>query len=110
MNVAIYLEMICMMVNNQKSFILNENFKMGEIYQNIIDQILEINIRKERFLKIEQKYMNDIEKVINLMKNLISKIAFYSYQRKLFFIDKKTITSIRGSFLESPQTFEITQF
>ena len=37
-------------------------------------------------------------------------IAFYSYERKLFFIDKKTITSIRGSFLESPQTFEITQF
>ena len=69
MNVAIYLEMICMMVNNQKSFILNENVKMGEIYQNIIDQILEINIRKERFLKIEQKYMNDIEKVIKLVEN-----------------------------------------
>ena len=69
MNVAIYLEMICMMVNNQKSFILNENFKMREIYQNIIDQIFEISIRKDKFLKIEQKYMNVIEKVINLMEN-----------------------------------------
>ena len=40
-----------------------------EKYQNVIDQIFEISIREDIFLKIEQKYMNDIEKVIKLVEN-----------------------------------------
>ena len=110
MNIALYLEMICVMVNNQKSFILNYNVKLGEMYQNIIDYILKINIRKERFLKIDEVYLNDIDKVLNLMKKLISLIAFYCYERKLFFIEQITITSICRCFLESPEKFDITQF
>jgi hypothetical protein len=78
MEIALYLEMICMMVSNESSFLQNKNIKMGEIYSNIIDQILEINIKRERFPFIKNRHMNDIGKVICIFQiNFFFKTIFF---------------------------------
>ena len=109
LNVAIYLEMICIMINNKTEYFKN-NVKTGEIYHNLIDQILSINIGNKKFQKMYKKYMNDVGIVIEMIKELISIIAFISFKQKMFFISKTTITSLCRSFLNSPKTFSVCHY
>ena len=111
-SIPLYLEMVCMMsyVEKGDGGVFNEKTKTGEIYQNIIDQILEINISKEKFPTIKHSYMGDIEKLIFLMKNLILAISFYSFENKIFFIPIKLVKTLSRSFLQSPNNFDVTTF